>query len=91
MASVSPRGPRSAERDRTIGRVNQVGRRRWKKESGYHKQGTVENTFFRYKSMLGDLLHARGLSAQQTEVAIACKVLNRMLNLGSPRSVAVAH
>ncbi|MFT6109165.1 MAG: hypothetical protein ACJA2W_002082 [Planctomycetota bacterium] len=29
-----------------------VGRRRWKKESGYHRQGTVENALFRYKSTL---------------------------------------
>jgi hypothetical protein len=46
-ASVSKRGPRSAERDRTIKRVNKVGRRQWKKESGYQRQGTVENAFSR--------------------------------------------
>ena len=89
-ASVTGGGPRSAERDKTIRRVAQVGRRRWKKESGYHQQGTVENAFFRYKSMLGDKLHARGLAAQKTEVAIGCKVLNRLLGLGRPRSVALA-
>ncbi|MGK0482754.1 MAG: IS5 family transposase, partial [Planctomycetota bacterium] len=75
-ASVSGGKPRSEERDKTIRRVAQVGRRRWKKESGYHQQGTVENAFFRYKSMLGDRLHARGLAAQKAEVAIGCKILN---------------
>ncbi|MFT5290074.1 MAG: hypothetical protein ACI82F_002145 [Planctomycetota bacterium] len=30
-ASATCRGPRSAERDRTIRRVDKVGRRRWKK------------------------------------------------------------
>ncbi len=89
-ASVTGGKPRSAERDKTIRRVAQVGRRRWKKESGYHQQGTVENAFFRYKSMLGDRLHARGLAAQKTEVAIGCKILNRLLGLGRPRSVALA-
>ncbi len=89
-ASVSKRGPRSAERDRTIKRINKIGRRRWKKESGYHRQGTVENAFSRYKSMLGDRLHARGLAAQKAEVAIGCKVMNRMLDMGMPRSVALA-
>ena len=89
-ASISRRKPRSAERDKTIRRVNKVGRERWKKESGYHRQGRVENTFFRYKAVLGDRLHARALRAQQTEVAFACKVLNRMLEFGRPRSVAVA-
>ncbi len=49
----------------------------------------VENAFFRYKSRLGDRLHARGLSAQRVEVVIACKILNRMLDLGRPKSVAI--
>ncbi len=89
-ASVSRRKPRSPERDKTIRKVNRVGRRRWKKESGYHRQGRVENTFFRYKSMLGDRLHARDLRAQEVEATLACKVLNRMLQFGRPRSVAIA-
>ncbi|MFT7485865.1 MAG: hypothetical protein ACI9F9_001716, partial [Candidatus Paceibacteria bacterium] len=89
-ASVSKRGPRSAERDRTIKRVAKLGRTQWKKESGYHRQGTVENAFFRYKSMLGDRLHARGVAAQKAEVVIACKVLNRLLDLGRPKSVVIA-
>ncbi len=33
------RRPRSAARDRTITRVRDVGHRRWKRESGYHRQG----------------------------------------------------
>ncbi|MCP3937116.1 MAG: IS5 family transposase, partial [Actinomycetia bacterium] len=47
-AVVSRRRPRSTARDRTIKRVEDVGRRQWKKESGYHQQGTVENAFYRY-------------------------------------------
>ena len=89
-ASMSGGKPRSKVRDSTIRRVAKVGRKRWKKESGYHRQGRVENAFFRYKSMLGDRLHARGLAAQKTEVAIGCKTLNRQLVLGRPRSVAIA-
>ena len=53
-AVVSKRGPRSRARDRTIRRINKAGRRRWKKETGYHRQGTVENAFFRYKKIVGD-------------------------------------
>jgi hypothetical protein len=40
------RSKRSNARDRTVRRVRKVGRRRWKKESGYHQQARVENTFF---------------------------------------------
>ena len=39
-APVSARGRRSGARDRTISSVKELGRRRWKKESGYHRQGT---------------------------------------------------
>ncbi|MFT4543293.1 MAG: hypothetical protein ACI841_003196 [Planctomycetota bacterium] len=57
--------------------------------AGFHRQGTVENAFFRYKSMLGDRLHARNRMAQETEVAIGCKVLNKTFALGQPKSKAV--
>jgi IS5 family transposase len=76
-------------RDRTVARVKQVGRRRWQNESGYHRQGTVENTFFRYKSILGDRLRGRDPKAQETEALIACNILNRMFELGRPASVAI--
>jgi len=88
-AAVSRRGPRSTARDRTIKRVAEVGRRQWKKESGYHQQGTVENAFFRYKTILGDRLRARSWNAQMAEALTGCNVLNRMLDLGRPESVAI--
>ena len=49
-ASLSRRGARSGARDRTIRRVKALGRRRWKKASGYHQHARVENAFFRYTS-----------------------------------------
>lgn len=88
-AVVSRRRPRSAARDRTLERVKEVGRLQWMKESGYHRQGTVENAFFRYKTIIGDRLRARHGDAQRAEAVIACGVLNRMLELGRPTSVAI--
>ena len=41
-ATVSGHGPRSPARNRTITVVKQLGRRRWKKTSGYHRQSRVE-------------------------------------------------
>ncbi len=81
--------PRCA-RDRTIMRVEKVGRREWKKESGYHQQARVENTFFRYKSTIGDRLRARHPESQQTEATTACNILNRMAGLGRPESLTIA-
>ncbi len=76
-------------RDRTINCIKKVGRRQWKKESRYHQQGRVENTFFRYKQILGGRLSARDPSSQQTEARLACSMLNRMLQLGAPKSEAI--
>ena len=63
-ANISGHGPRSPARDRTITLVKTLGRRQWKQASGYHRQGLVENTFFRYKSIIGDGLRARSPAGQ---------------------------
>jgi IS5 family transposase len=76
-------------RNRSVKRIERVGRQRWKTETGYHRQGKVENTFFRYKSMIGDRLHSRGPDTQRTEVTLGCNILNRMFEHGRPRSVAI--
>ena len=72
-----------------MARVKGVVRRRWKKESGYHQQARVENAFFRYKSIIGDRVRARGERRQKTEAAIACNILNRMTGLGRPVSYPI--
>ena len=88
-ANVSGHGPRSPSRDRTITLVKQLGRRQWKKASGYHRQGRVENTFFRYKSIIGDGLRARSPAGQGSEVVLGCEILNRMTALGRPVSYRI--
>ena len=88
-ANVSGHGPRSPARDRTITLVKQLGRRQWKKTSGDHRQGRVENTFFRYKSIIGDGLRARSSSGQGSEVVLGCEILNRMTALGRPVSYRI--
>ncbi len=70
-------------------RVQEIGRRQWKKESGYHQQARVENTFFRYKSIIGDRLRARHPKSQEAEALIACNILNRMTEFGRPESFAI--
>ncbi len=71
MANVSGHGPRSPARDRTIMLVKTLGRRRWKKVSGSHRQGRVEHTCFRDTSMIGDGLRARSPAGQGSEVVFA--------------------
>jgi IS5 family transposase len=86
---TATRSRRSDARDSTVRRVRKVGRRQWKKESGYHQQARVENTFFRYKSIIGDRLRARHPRSQEAEAVIACNILNRMVELGRPQSFAM--
>ena len=62
----------------------------WQKESGYREQARVENRFFRYKSVLGGRLRARNSKAQTRKVMIGCHLLNRMAEIGKPKSYAVA-
>ncbi len=88
-ATVPRRRPRSSARDRTIRKVHAVGRRRWKKESGYHRQARVENAFFRYKSIIGEGLRARSPAGQGTEAVLACHILNQMTQRGRPASYAI--
>ena len=81
--------PAGRARDAAVARIKEVGRRQWRKEADYHQQGRAENTFFRYKRLLGGRLRARDPVAQKVEVRLGCNVLNRMLQLGAAKSVAI--
>jgi hypothetical protein len=89
-AQTGCRGCRGCRaRDRIVRRIRKAGRRQWKKESGNHRQARAENTFMRYRLMLGDRLHARDADAQSVEARLACNILNRMADLAVPASYAV--
>ena len=88
-ANISGHGPRSPARDRTVTLVKQLGRRRWKQVSGSHRQGRVENTFFRDTSIIGDGLRARSPAGQGSEAVLGCAILNRMTALGRPVSYRI--
>jgi hypothetical protein len=81
------------QRDAAIGRIAEVGRRRWRKESGAPVRGVraprSENAMFRYKRIVEDGLRAKTPEAQTTEALIAVRVLNRMVGLGMPDSEAI--
>jgi len=89
-AKVSRRGPRSSARDSVITDVETLGRRQWKKASGYHRQARVENAFFRYKSIISNGLRARSPGGRDVEASLGCSVLNRMTALGRPESCAIS-
>jgi hypothetical protein len=63
------------------------GRMKWQASTGYGRRALVETAIGRYKSIIGRRLRARSFHAQQTEVAIGCAILNRMLDSARPKSV----
>ena len=45
----------------------------------------MENTLFRYKSIIGDALRTRSPAGQGSEAVLGCEILNRMTALGQYR------
>jgi hypothetical protein len=62
----------------------------WQQRSGYTRRALVEASISRFKRVIGDALRSRTDRRRGTEVAIAVQALNRMLDLGRPKSVRIA-
>ena len=77
-------------RDRHLRLITEHGRMGWQKAAGYNRRALAEAAVSRYKRVIGDVLHSRTDRRQATEVAIAVRALNRMLELGRPESVRIA-
>ena len=75
---------------RKVRSIREFGRREWDKRSGYSQRSMVENTVYRYKTILGGDMRSRSLKRQRIEVQIGCKILNRMARFGMPDSCKVA-
>ena len=68
----------------------EANRKGWKIQSGYHRRSKSENTFFRWKTILGEKMYAREFENQKTEAAVKAAVLNKFIQIAAPRSVKVA-
>ena len=79
----------SSHRDRHIMDIQSKGWSEWKRQSGYYLQSHAENTFYRYKRIIGGRLRAKNDDARKREAAIGCAILNRMIEMGEPLSYAV--
>jgi hypothetical protein len=60
------------------------------KRSGYTRRALVETSISRFKRVIGDALRSQTDRRRATEVAIAISALNRMLELGRPKSIRTA-
>jgi transposase len=77
------------QRDENVRGIRKRGRKRWKKESGYHQRSLVETAFSRLKTIFSDKLKSRSTERQKIEANLRCFALNRMTKLGMPKSYAI--
>lgn len=85
MAKTAP-----TQRDRHLRFIAERGRMGWQKASGYNRRALAEAAVSRYKRVIGDTLRSHTDRRRATEVAVAVHALNRMLELGRPKSVRIA-
>lgn len=89
-AHWSANTPGATWRNDAVDAITCLGRREWKKDSGYHRRSLAENAMYRFKTLTGNCLWARRIESQATEVAIRVGVINRMADLARPQSVRIA-
>jgi len=77
-------------RDHHVHKIKKDRVFQWRREAGYYQQSKVENTFYRYKTILGRKLRARSEGNRQVETIIGCNILNKFLENGRYQSVLVA-
>ncbi len=72
-------------RDEAIDRIRDQkrGKRRWKKEVGYHRRSLVETCMHRIKALTGSSIRARKPKNQVIEIGVKMFVLNEMMALRS--------
>ena len=78
------------QRDQHLQLITKHGRMGWQKATGYNCRALAETAISLHKRVIGDALRSRTDRGQATEVATAVRALNRMLELGRPRSVRIA-
>ncbi len=77
------------ERNWNIRSIRRLGRREWRKRSGFSRRSMIENAIHRYKTVIGQAMRSRTLVGERVEVRLGCRVLNTMTRLGMPDSYRV--
>ncbi len=78
------------QRDRHLHSIAEHGRAAWQKASGYNLRARAETAMSRFKQVIGDGLRSHTTERRATEIQVAVRALNHMLDLGRPRSVRIA-
>jgi hypothetical protein len=70
----------------TIEEINDIGRQRWQKNSGYNWRSLVETTMSRYKKIIGTRVYSRKFENQKIESKIGCYILNKVMEFAMPKT-----
>ena len=76
-------------RDKNLRSIRQHGRKKWKRDSNYHRRSLAETTMFRFKTIFGGNLSSRKFDNQAVELFIKCAALNRMICVAKPDSYKI--
>lgn len=76
-------------RDENLRYIRKHGRKKWKRDSHYHRRSLAETTMFRFKVIFGGHLMTRKFGNQAVELFIKCAALNRMIHVAKPDSYEV--
>ena len=77
-------------RDQALRYIRKLGRKKWKRDTNYHRRSLSQTVMFCHKTAFGGKVQARRFENQATELLCQCAMLNRMIQLGKPVSVPVA-
>jgi len=80
--------PRTEARNCILLAMPRLGRKIWKKWTGYHRRSLVE-TKMRCFKLLGEREMARCFDRQVAELQVRAAILNRFTRLGTPTTVAM--
>ena len=78
------------QRNQAVQSIQEIGRKEWKINSGYHQGSLNETVMFRYKTSFGGEMTTRKFEHQKTEVNIKCHILNTYRRQGKPITYKVA-
>jgi hypothetical protein len=77
-----------SDRNANLRRVRERGAEAWKTWSKYHRRSLAETAVYRFKTLFSDKLRSREIERERTEALVRCVALNRMTQLGTPKSYA---
>lgn len=80
--------PGAQARNAILATPRLLGRRIWKKSTGYHRRSLVE-TKMRCFKLLGERVMARDFDRQVAELQVRAAILNRFTRLGTPTTMAM--